>query len=91
MTPEMIGSVLLATRIGLAGCWWYGSARGKVSRMAAIMATGFAVNLLPAVLLAPMNLWTPVADWLAWGGLVMVGLIASFRRGRKRMGCAMRD
>ncbi len=91
MTPEMIGSVLLATRIGLAGCWWYGSARGKVSRMAAIMATGFAVNLLPAVLLAPMNLWTPVADWLAWGGLVMVGLIASLRRGRKRMGCAMRE
>ena len=76
------GSLLLSLRLLLPGWIWAGGSaappgdedRGFWMRLGRSVAVGLLLNLLPAMALAALRVWTPVADWAVWGAIVLAGL-----------------
>lgn len=69
-------SLLLALRIVALGEVWVTWPTGisrrwrladGLDRLGSVVVLGLLLNLLPALLLAPLGWWTPVGDWVAWG------------------------
>ena len=84
------GGFLLALRVAGAGGSWStghdapGGANGPdgfLFRLGRTMAVGLLLNLLPALALASMGAWTPLADWVLWLLIVVAGLVRAVRRG----------
>lgn len=91
---EIIGPLggygLLCVRL-VAGGWFWVSAfddlpennrTGRfVDRLGRAMALGVVVNLLPSLMLASIQQWSPTADWSGWGLLTILGFLAAWRKG----------
>lgn len=84
------GGFLLALRVaGAGGVWGTGhDAPGGASgpdcflfRLGRTMAVGLLLNLLPALALASLGAWSPLADWALWLFVAIAGLIRAVRRG----------
>lgn len=86
-----VGSLLLSLRLVLPGWIWGGlpaaatedgEERSFWMRLGRAVAVGLLLNLLPALTLAGLRIWTPVADWIVWAGIVAAGVARARRKGR---------
>ncbi len=82
----LIGALLLTVRIGGLGWVWSAAGRGpdasgkrpgllECAGVAAVV--GIVLNLLPALFLSALDVWTPLADWAVWSVAVALGLVWS--------------
>jgi hypothetical protein len=82
----LIGALLLTVRIGGLGWAWSTVARSpdasgerqvflECAGVAAVV--GIVLNLLPALFLSALDVWTPLADWAVWSMAMALGLVLS--------------
>ncbi len=84
------GSLVLALRVGGVGWLWALASESRGStrlandwfdRLGRTVVLGLLLNLLPALALASIQAWSPIADWGAWAILVVVAGLRLKRRG----------
>lgn len=93
------GSFLLALRlVGMGWTWGLATKSPQEQRsdapflfeLARAVVLGVCLNLLPALVLASIQAWTPTADWMLWAILLLVGIVWIRRRGLDLRASAVR-
>lgn len=82
----LTGSALLTLRIVGAGWFWSQwstKSDGFIDRCGNVVIIGVLLNLLPALVVSLLGIWTPLVDWSLWALIVAIGAAWSLSRHSK--------